>query len=229
MKKPQHNIESQVFDSLKNREIKPSAQAWDRIDAMLTQTEVQKPKSQKKWLPFAASFLLLGFLSLFFFNNEQEKQSIDVVNTTIQKETEEANQAPTKLISNATQIVENKIEPLSKSNKQELKSTVDLKAEQVVPHDSLANQKLIVEQKNESTKKITVDAQKLLAEVENELYSKPTKHEQLANNSTQIKIDPTLLLDEAEHEMNQSFKEKTIEKVHQKFKNLKEALVKNEE
>lgn len=60
-------MENEFGEKLNQREIQPSPAAWDRLDAMLTATEAQKPRRSFNRLFIAASFL--GFLligTLFF-------------------------------------------------------------------------------------------------------------------------------------------------------------------
>ena len=45
MKMEPNNIENQIREKLNSREIQPSAQAWDRLDAMLTVGEEKKNKA----------------------------------------------------------------------------------------------------------------------------------------------------------------------------------------
>ena len=42
-----NNFEQQAKEKLSNREIAPSAQAWDRLDAMLSVQEKPKKKNNK--------------------------------------------------------------------------------------------------------------------------------------------------------------------------------------
>jgi hypothetical protein len=39
-----NKIDNQIRQKLNGREIQPSAQAWDRLEAMLVVSEVKKPK-----------------------------------------------------------------------------------------------------------------------------------------------------------------------------------------
>ena len=62
----QNNIENQFRDKLNSREIKPSENSWDRLDAMLTVAE--KPKKNYRWMFFAASFLGFILIATIFFS-----------------------------------------------------------------------------------------------------------------------------------------------------------------
>ncbi|MBC8883410.1 hypothetical protein H9X57_08295 [Flavobacterium piscinae] len=64
-----NNIENQIREKLTQREIQPSAKAWDRLDAMLS-VEEQKPKRNFKWLSIAAIFMGFTLIGIFMMNNE---------------------------------------------------------------------------------------------------------------------------------------------------------------
>ena len=99
-----NNIENQIKDKLNAREIQPSAQAWDRLDAMLTVTEEKKTRSfffllSSRKFGIAASFLVFLSVGLFFFNQENLSSNTNnevIVETEIQK----------PIISNEEQITE---------------------------------------------------------------------------------------------------------------------------
>jgi hypothetical protein len=84
----QHNLDNQIKEKLNGRDIQPSAQAWDRLDAMLTISEEKKPKKGYGWFFAAASTLLFFGLGFFLFNSNETTEinnSIPVV-TTINEE-----------------------------------------------------------------------------------------------------------------------------------------------
>lgn len=88
-----NNIENQIKEKLSGREIKPSAQAWDRLDAMLTVAEEKKTRSflfflSSRKFAIAASFLVFFSVGLFFFNQENLSSNANnevIVETEIQK------------------------------------------------------------------------------------------------------------------------------------------------
>lgn len=228
MKKSNNLIETKAHESLKDRAIEPSAKAWDRIDAMLTIDEQVKPKRSFNLIKIAASFLLLGFIISMLFVNKDEKTIPQVVNSEIENTnyiTNEDTSLPKK--SSEIENIFSKKETLADANKNEIVPKSEIK--NVITSNNIDDSIKIVENKS-TPSQINVDAQRLLAEVEQELRDDQFKNKKsLAINTTKIKIDPTLLLDETEHEMNQSFKEKAVEKINVQFKNIKEAFVKNKE
>ena len=80
----QHKIDNQIKSKLNTREIQPSAQAWDRLDAMLTVSENKKSKKGYGRFFVAASVVLFFGLGFFIFNQNEEPKinnSIPVVTT----------------------------------------------------------------------------------------------------------------------------------------------------
>ena len=68
----QHELENEFRNKLNQREINPSENAWDRLDAMLTVAEEKKPIRRYSWLYVAASIIGLAFLGTIFFSQIDE-------------------------------------------------------------------------------------------------------------------------------------------------------------
>ena len=84
-----NKIEKQFREKLNSREIQPSSQAWDRLDAMLSVAEEKKTKPFLGWLFIAASILVLLTVGIFLFtqkNTTMEPQN-NVVETEVKKDT----------------------------------------------------------------------------------------------------------------------------------------------
>ena len=99
-----NNIENQIREKLNSREIQPSAQAWDRLDAMLTVAEEKKTKRSFfsfKYIGIAASVLVFVTLGLFFFN--QKNTAIEPQNTVVETKIKKEN------IEETTSVTENLI------------------------------------------------------------------------------------------------------------------------
>jgi hypothetical protein len=71
-----NKMEKEFSNKLNQREINPSAQAWDRLDAMLTVAEEKKPKRDFGWLYMAAS--ILGFLFVGTIYLSQTEEIVDI-------------------------------------------------------------------------------------------------------------------------------------------------------
>ncbi len=78
-----NKFETEIKNQLNSREIQPSAQAWDRLDAMLSIAE--KPKKKFPWLLIAASFIGFIFVgTMIFKSNSISSSPIEMPNATIQ-------------------------------------------------------------------------------------------------------------------------------------------------
>jgi hypothetical protein len=62
-----NKFETEIKNQLNSREIQPSAQGWDRLDAMLSITE--KPKKKFPWLLIAASFIGFMFVGTMVYRS----------------------------------------------------------------------------------------------------------------------------------------------------------------
>lgn len=68
-----NKIDNQIREKLNAREIQPSAQAWDRLDAMLTVSEEKKPKKGYGWFfcgRFYDTFFRIGIFPFQFKRNK---------------------------------------------------------------------------------------------------------------------------------------------------------------
>ncbi len=93
-----NKIENQIKEVLKNREIQPSAQAWDRLDSMLTISE-NKPKSNFKWIAIAATLIGFSIVGIVLMNTNNSIQPIDTNIPVVQETVRPAEvQENTKLI-----------------------------------------------------------------------------------------------------------------------------------
>ncbi len=83
-----NKLENQIREKLDSREIQPSAQAWDRLDAMLSVSEEKKTRRPFGFLFIAASITVLLTAGMFFLTQNGIKiQPKDNVVTTETKDT----------------------------------------------------------------------------------------------------------------------------------------------
>ncbi|MCL9808011.1 hypothetical protein [Flavobacterium luminosum] len=68
----QNNFEKHIKEALDAREISPSSQSWERLEAMLSIQEEKKTKRRFFWVPIAASFLVLMTIALLLVDKEQQ-------------------------------------------------------------------------------------------------------------------------------------------------------------
>ena len=69
-----NNFDKNIQQKFNSRKIEPSAQAWDRLDAMLTVAEEKKQPKNYFWLKIAASFLLFSGMGYIFFQQNQKSE-----------------------------------------------------------------------------------------------------------------------------------------------------------
>jgi hypothetical protein len=88
-----NKLENQIREKLNSREIQPSAQDWDRLDAMLSVAEEKKTKRPfgilSRNFGVAASIMVLLTVGLFFFTQKSTQintQKEIVTKDTVQKE-----------------------------------------------------------------------------------------------------------------------------------------------
>jgi hypothetical protein len=83
-----NKLEKQLREKLSSREIQPSAQAWDRLDAMLSEAEVRKTRRPFGFLFIAASITVLLTVGMLFFtqNGPEIQTKEEVVGTEVKKD-----------------------------------------------------------------------------------------------------------------------------------------------
>ncbi|MDD5149600.1 MAG: hypothetical protein PHC28_03855 [Flavobacterium sp.] len=225
-----NNIENQIKEKLNLREIQPSAQAWDRLDVMLSVAETKKKKSYFNWWTIAASFVGFVAIGTFFYNqntnginsipvvtieNKIQKGDLDVENKIILKNKinpeKSLNQTAKTIVKVEKIDVDNKKESndnvISKEGLQ-IKNNEEKIAIVIQPNDKIDQ---IVNQ----TKPNYIDVEDLLASVE-----KTPKIEK-----STVKINSMALLNEVDGELEISFREKALNTISKKYKEAKEALV----
>ncbi len=67
---PRNKMEKDFSQKLNERELTPTPAAWDRLDAMLTVAENQKPKRSRNWMFLAAGFAGILLLASMFFKSQ---------------------------------------------------------------------------------------------------------------------------------------------------------------
>jgi hypothetical protein len=213
----QHKLDNQIKSKLNTREIQPSAQAWDRLDAMLTVSENKKSKKGYGWFFVAAAVVLFFGLGFFIFNqNEEPKINLSTpVVTTSKDEIDSVKTNKTAIISteNTKPILVQNEASFSKKEEKNLKS---------VEKKELVNEENILEGKITPNSQLP-SSEKLLVEVKvNEKESPLNKKNSV---TSKIKIDAASLLSTVEKELDENYKETTLDKLTKKFQDAKSALV----
>jgi hypothetical protein len=212
-----NNFEQQAKEKLSNREIATSAQAWDRLDAMLSVQE--KPKKKMTWWYVAASVTGLLLVGTLFFNTSKESNVItptqeivltstenkDSVTTqpSIEPTNEVSVQPKSALATNESKVINNSI-ITTKTNRQEL---------------SINNQITTTNNQISTTIEKNTEHQAIAA-IDEKVQVAPT----VVPKKQKIQVDPSTLLSQVDGELELSFREKVIAKVNKNYQTVKVAL-----
>jgi len=218
-----NKIDTDFKNKLNQREIKPSHEAWDRLDAMLTFAEEKKPKRKYPWFYIAASIVVFLSIGIGFFT--QNDKAIDVKNNEVVIENIDNKNKPTQeKIKSIIPITINSEKAIVISDVKKVKSIKEEK-QVVIPIEKktiITNQNQIVENsinnsKNEQQSITLKTPEAVIAEL-------PIKIEKPLKKST-IKVDAKSLLSEVDGELELTFRESALDKLNKNFKAVKTVLV----
>ncbi len=228
-----NNIENQIREKLNSREIQPSAQAWDRLDAMLTVAEEKKTKRSFfsfKYIGIAASVLVFVTLGLFYFN--QKNTTIETQNTVVETEIKKQNTEETIPVTENSILVKGQNNEVAVSDEKMTTHNPKLETRNSQPtsnevsiitqnqEEAIVNQEIVSPKQEVKTIKKTsmVDVDELLASVE-----KDRKKETKVSKSN-INIDAKSLLSEVDTELDMTFRQRVLNTVNKNYKSVKEAV-----
>lgn len=246
-----NKLEKQFRDKLNAREIQPSAQAWDRLDAMLSVAEEKKTRKPFGFLFIAAGILVLVTLGLFFFN--QNDTVINTPNTVVGTETKsDTLQNPTEI--RTTPIVESQkqnkavaasdVQPTTNNNvtlstvEGQQKSTnrqgVSIqnqshKSNQIIRDKTIEYQvssdvALKELPKIMEPKEIVIRKEVKAKSDESLLADLDHKVKESTNKTATVKVDAKSLLSQVDGEVEYSFREKMLQKINKNYQEVKVAL-----
>lgn len=238
----QNNFEKQVQQKLNNREIKPSANSWDRLDAMLSVEE--KPKKEKGffWLNIAASFIILASIGYYFYNLNStiEPTHEESIIVDVEKKEENTNEKEQKIITEEVLVNNGKVEETSKtSNHSKLPivnkeqptnsnlnrvSNINQSPEKIKNETILVNNLKPTIQDQQPTANKYISAEKLLADVNNTKYQPKNSEKNSQRTRKGISVNPSSLLSNAETELNYSYRESALDKLNKNFNSVKTVL-----
>ena len=233
-----NNIENQFREKLNAREIKPSEKSWDRLDAMLTVADPsvselakQKPKRNYRWIYFAASFLGFILIGTIFLSQTQEVIDSEHQEVVFGKDNIEAKENALEKfldVSLENKVVENTVTSERVVTKQKSKVIMNPKISQL-SEEQLPNEVALVSEIDNSSspiinqktevKYVNIDA--LLASVEKE-----NPNQSNVKNTVAVKVNSNDLLSQVDGELELSFREKVIQSVNKKYKEVKVAVAK---
>lgn len=219
-----NKLDNQIKDKLNAREIQPTAQAWDRLDAMLAVSEEKKQKKGYGWFFVAASMLFFFGLGFFLFNSNEttEINNSTPIVTTIKEELDTVKTTKIDEISIVKEqpvLVQNEVN----YSKKELRNIKLVKTEELIKEKNIIqeNPTPITQHPSPNTYKY-VSPVDLLAEVQS--GEKTNTSENKIISKTRMKIDANSLLTNVEKELDETHKETTLEKLSRKFQDAKSAL-----
>ncbi|MFS4469660.1 hypothetical protein [Maribacter sp. 2210JD10-5] len=246
-------FEKHIKEKLREREIKPSAAAWDKISEELT--TAPKTKSPNRfWYAVAASVIVLISVSLFYFSGNDAKttEEIKMVNTPEQALPKERQGDVGTVIKNATEIVvtdteqdidktvlEDEVIAEGQSRTNEVK---DVKKEYIEEGEIVNKEALAMEETKEPIivpeavlhiKIAEVVAQvnhlerseKVTdAEVDSLLYAARTSILKEKLFNTDNSVNALALLNEVEGELDQSFRDQIFESLKAGFLKVRTAV-----
>lgn len=246
-----NKLEKQFRDKLNAREIQPSAQAWDRLDAMLSVAEEKKTRKPFGFLFIAAGILVLVTLGLFFFN--QNDTVINTPNTVVGTETKnDTLQNPTEI--RTAPIVESQkqneavassdVQPTTHNNvtlsavEGQQKSTnrqgVSIqnqspKSNQIIKDKTIEYQvssdvALKELPKIMEQKEIVIRKEVKAKSDESLLADLDHKVKESTNKTATVKVDAKSLLSQVDGEVEYSFREKMLQKINKNYQEVKVAL-----
>jgi uncharacterized protein YfkK (UPF0435 family) len=238
-----NKLETQFKEKLNSREIKPTEMAWDRLDAMLTFAEGDKPKRKFTWLYIAASFIGFLLVGSFYFTQkdnaiENQKNGVVIQNPVTPK----TNVIPSKetdfkieeigSVGNVVQQSVSKSDKISVSEKDALTNKNNLNQNQAIVsiNNQVKENDIIVNSSEKKSyeslsKNKYVSAEKLLAEVSNAKFEPKATDKINQKTKRHISVNPNRLLSDAETELNQSYRETALDRVNENFKAIKTVLV----
>ena len=233
-----NNIEKQFREKLNSREIKPSENAWDRLDAMLTVAE--KPKRNFLLMYFAASFLGFILIATVFLNQTQDAVDVPLPKVVFeQNKVENSNNEKSEILEIATQndatieVASSEKAPKNKNQREVIQLSHNPKNAPTTQLELAANSNpntykssTVIrelssnEQINQKTE-VKVNANSLLASVDNQI-----SNQAVADNTEVIKVNANNLLSQVDDELELSFRERVIQSVNKKYREVKVAVIK---
>jgi hypothetical protein len=195
MKEKSDKIDREFRDKLALREISPSPQAWDRLDAMLNVAE----QTQKKTTPtnlwyVAAAVLLLALALVMLFKTAEPR--VEFVEVPVEVPSVEQSEPVDAVI----EVTPEPVRRMPSAPAEKRRPVVNQQVAQNVPIE-IAPEPTIVEE-TLLTPVVAVPKQR-----------------------KKIKIDPKALLSEVDAELERTFRERALKSIDEKFRRGKSAWV----
>lgn len=221
----QNKLENEFKNKLNQREINPSENSWDRLDAMLTVAEEKKSKRSYSWIYIAASIIGFAFLGTFFFTQSDQKATVESNEIVIENN---QNVVPKKeslsiipLDSKSERIAE--MSELKKVNKNSRDANSIIK-NQVAQNANSDNLIPITEKEQTNQETEQFASSNRIDKSVDEMLAAVQTTSKAANSKTVVKVNSNILLSQVDGELELSFREKVINKVNKNYQTVKVAL-----
>ena len=221
--------DNKIRKKLNAREIQPSPQSWDRLDAMLSVKEEKKNKRGFGWLYIAASFLVFTGLGFWLYPDSTEiiipeNNNIVITNGNLPSESDKVKNA------NQDGVVKDKMNNVILVQQEEKIVNKIMPKEVVVKTDivvaeSLRKDNILVKKQQVNISSLNVSPEKLLASVEKTIQS-DINVTVLNSKKSSVKVNPNSLLSSVEGEMDEEYRETTLDKLKRNFNHVKTAVAK---
>ncbi|MES2544959.1 MAG: hypothetical protein V4548_08745 [Bacteroidota bacterium] len=205
-------------NKLNQREIKPSSQAWDRLDAMLAVAEEKKPARKLPWLYIAASIVVFLCIGIGFYNQNNEGVVIENNDVVIENQPKTEDRAvikkemPIKVTSQVKQGIAVNIE--EKNKKPTKNRTIEViinNNQNPITENSIITQKTDQELITPKTTEVAIVEPSIKSE---KITVKPS-----------IKVNASSLLSQVDGELDLTFRESALDRLNKNFKTLKTVIV----
>ena len=232
MKMGRNKIEKDFREKLSQREISPSVNAWDRLDAMLTVAEEKKPKRNFSWLYIAASvigFLLIGTVFLgtteelidskrndVVFENQNPKTEINDSGSIQEQPSETIAEAETEIANDTNANRPKEVRQIQ--NIRKTKNQSQLAENTINQNNQSRDFGTIINQKTDIQSAVASNLQA------DELLAMALSKSNTGTTGTSVKVNAKNLLSEVDGELNQTFRDKVINSVGKNYRNAKVAI-----
>lgn len=220
-----NKFEKEFRDKLNQREISPSENSWNKLDAMLTAAEEKKKsKHSYSWIYVAASFVGFLLIATFYFSQkentiENQKNGLVIQNPVAPKTDAIPSEKADLKIEEKSSVVNVVQKSASKSNKSSFSRKDSLANKNNFNQNQVAELSII----NQNTEQFASSNanEKSVDEMIVAVQATP----KAAASKTAIKVNPNTLLSQVDGELELSFREKVINKVNKNYQTVKVALV----
>lgn len=227
----QNKLEKDFREKLSQREIQPSENSWDRLNAMLEITEEKKPKNKSGWLYIAAA--IISFIAIGSIFLSQTEQLIDSPREDVVIENEI--QIPSQSVDSARSSIQSPKQLIVNRNKQLAaeESHSKSKRQSINNHQSTAKAMPSENQIHQSQSTALVNNQSSINKTETQVAAIDIKVDALLAAVTPtenhpeispVKVNAKNLLSQVDSEIKISFREKVIRTVSKNYQEVAEAV-----